>query len=134
MLPVQVQRVPLKSPEGTTIPARKAMHPRPVLPIMKNWIHEPQPQHTRTEALSQLVTQEHRDHLYHPVIIQHETYDKLNIRHPNLYISSTSNELGRLASGVGDRMTSRTDPIFLFTRIKSQQVGRQNIPIHSAIT
>ena len=49
--------------------------------------------------------QEHLNHLYHQFTGQRETYDKLKLQHPKRWITSMSNELGRLASGVGDIMT-----------------------------
>ena len=57
--------------------------------------------------------QEHLNHLYHQFIGQRETYDKLKLQHPKRWITSMSNELGRLASGVGDIMTYGIDTIFL---------------------
>ena len=45
-----------------------------------------------------------------------------------------SNELGRLDSGVGYRMTSRIEIIFLSKRIESQQEGSQHMPMQSVIT
>ena len=132
--PVQVQRVPFKSPGGTTIPARKSMPPRPVIPSLNTWRHDPRLGHTCTSAEAQLVIRDHLNRLYHPVTGQCKTYDKLNLWHPKLCITSMYNELGRLVSGVEDRMTSGTDTIFLSTRIKYQQEGRQNMPIQSMIT
>ena len=52
--------------------------------------------------------QDHLNHLYHPVTVQRETYEKLKLQHPKLWITSMSNELGCLASVVGDRIASRT--------------------------
>ena len=132
--PVQIQRVPLKSPGETNIPSIKAMPPQPVRPSLDIWIHEPRLRQIHAEAVFQLVIQEHLNHLYHPVTGQCETYGKLKLRHPKFWITSMSHELGRLASGVGDIMTSGTDTIFLSTRIKSKQEGRQHIPMKSAIT
>ena len=65
--------------------------------------------------------QEHLNRLYHPVTGQRETYEKIKLQQPKRWITILSNELGRLASGVRDIVTSGTDTIFLFTRIKSQK-------------
>ena len=70
--PIQVQRVPFKSPERATIPARKDMHLWPVFSILNTWRHEPRLWHTRAAAAAQPVTQEHLNHPYHPVTGQHE--------------------------------------------------------------
>ena len=110
--PVQVHMVTLKYPEGETIPTKKSMPPRPVIPILNTWRHDPRLRYTRASALAELVIQEHLNHIYHPVTGQHETYDKLKFRHPKRWIASMSNELGRFDSGVGDGMSSGTDTIF----------------------
>ena len=111
--PVQFQRVPLKYPGGTTIPARKTIPPWPVCPILNTWRHDPHLWHTCAAAVSQLVIQEHPNNIYHSVTGQFETYDKINLWHTKRWITRMFNELGRLASGVGDRMTSGTDTIFI---------------------
>ena len=110
--PIQVQRMPRKFPGRTTIPSRKTFPPRPVIPILITWRHEPGLWQTRAVLLDQLVTQDHLNHLYHPVTFQCETYEKLKLQHPKRWITSMYNELGCLASGVGDRMISGTYTIF----------------------
>ena len=114
--PVQFQRVPLKYPRGTDIPSRKSMPPRPVCPILNTWRHYPRLQHTGAAAVYQLVIQDHFHNLYHPVTVQHETYEKLKLKHTKLWIVSMSNELGRLDSGVGDRMPSEKEDIFFINK------------------
>ena len=131
--PVQAQRVPLKYSEGTTISVIKAMPSWPIRPSLKTWRHDPRLQRNRAAEVSQLVIQEHLNHIYHPVIGQCETYYKLNILHSKRWITSMPNDLGRLAPGVGDRITSGIDTIFLSTIIKSQQEGRQHIIMQSVI-
>ena len=55
--------------------------------------------------------QEQLNHLYHSVTGKRETYYKLKLLHPKLWIAIISNELGRLASGVGDMIKSGTDTV-----------------------
>ena len=119
--PAQVQRVPLKSSEGVTIPARTSIPPRPVRPSLNTLKHDLRPRNTRAAVVPQLVIQDHLNHLYNPVTVQRETYEKLKLQHPKRWITSMSNELGCLASVVGDRIASRTYIKKLSTRIKSQQ-------------
>ena len=111
-LPVQVHRVPLKSPGGTTIPSRKATPPRPVCSSLNTWRYYPHLRHTCAASVAQLLIQIHLNHLYHPVTGQRETYEKLKLRRPKRWITSMSNELGHLASGVGERMASGRDTFF----------------------
>ena len=68
--------------------------------------------------------QENLNHLYHPVTCKRETYEKLKLRHPKRWITSMSNELGRLDSGVVDIMTSGTDTIF-FIHKNQVPAGRE---------
>ena len=89
------------------------MPPRPVLPSLNTWRHEPQLRHTRAADVSQLVIQDHPNHIYHSVTGQREAYDNLNLQHAKHCITSVSNELGCLDSVVGDRMASGKDNIFL---------------------
>ena len=105
----------------SAIPARKSMPPRPVCPSLKTSRHDPRLWHTRAASVSQFVIQEHLNNIYHTVTDQRETYDKLKLQHPKRWITSMYNELGRLASGVGDRIPSRIETIFKSIRIKSQQ-------------
>ena len=88
------------------------MPPQPVCPSLNTCRHDLHLRHTRAASVAQLVIQEHLNNLYHPVTGQCETYDKLKLRDPKLWITSMSNELGHLASGVGYRMESGTDTIF----------------------
>ena len=73
------------------MPARTALHPQPVSPIMNTWRHNPRLRHTHASSLAQLIIQYHLNHLYHPVIGEHKTYAKLNLRHPKIWITSMFN-------------------------------------------
>ena len=130
----QVQRVPLKFLEWKTIPNRKSTSLRPVCPSLNTLRHDPCMHNTRAAAVSQMVIQEHLNHLYHPVTGQRENYDKLNLRHTKRYITTMFNELERLASGVGHRIKSGTDTIFLSIRINSHKEGRKHMLMQSVIT
>ena len=63
MTPAQVQRVPLKSPGDPAIPVRKSFLPRPVHPSLNLWQHYLRLWHTHAAAVSQLVIQEHLNHI-----------------------------------------------------------------------
>ena len=133
MPPVQVQRVNLKSPGGKTIPSRKSLSLRPVRPILKPWIHNPRLWHTCAVTVAQLVIQEQINNTYHSVTGQSKSYDKIKLWHTKCWITSMSNELVQLDSGVGDRIKSGIETIFLSTNIKYLQEGRQHISIQSVI-
>ena len=77
--------------------------------------------HTRSRALAQLLTEEydaHVNHLYNPVTGNKETYDSLRAQDPEKWERSFSTEIGRLASGVGERMPSGNEKIFFIPRAK----------------
>ena len=133
MPPVQVQRVNLKSPGVKTIPSRKSLSLQPVRPILKPWIHNPRLWHTRAVTVAQLVIQEQINNTYHSVTGQSKSYDKIKLWHTKCWITSMSNELVQLDSGVGDRIKSGIETIFLSTNIKYLQEGRQHISIQSVI-
>ena len=90
--------------------------------------------HTRESESAQLVIQEQLNHIYYPVTGQHKTYDKIKLWHPKIWITSMSNEIGQLASGVGGRMKSGTETIFLSINIKYLQEVRQHMPMQYVIT
>ena len=67
----------------------------------------------------------HLNHIYHPVTGTKETYDSLRTsQNPERWETSFSNEIGRLAQGVGDRMTSGNENIFFIPRRQVPQ-GRK---------
>ena len=98
------------------IPDRKSSLPRTVCPSLEPWRHDLHLRHTCTATLSQQVIQENLNHIYHPFTGQRGNYDKLKLRYTKRWTNSMSNELGRLASGVGYRMKSVTETIFFILK------------------
>ena len=81
----------------------------PVRPRPAPFRSDPRRMRTRSRALAQMLTHEydaHINHLYNPVTGNKETYDSLCAQDPEKWERSFANEIGRLASGVGDRMPS----------------------------
>ena len=72
--------------------------------------------HTRSCSLAQLLTKEYNAHVNHlyknPVTGNKETYDSLRAQDPEKWERSFSNEIGRLASGVGVPL-----PLFMVKRL-----------------
>ena len=102
-------------------PLKKAL-PRPVRPRLDPWRADPRRRHTRTTALAQLLQTDyeaHISHLYHPVTGEKESYDSLRAQDPEKWERAFSNEMGRLAQGVGTRMPDGNENIFF---IKKNQV------------
>ena len=102
--------------------------------------HDPRHTHSRSTALAQLMTTEyeaardaHLNHIYHPVTGTKETYDSLRSQNPDRWETSFSNEIGRLAQGVGDRMKSGNENIFLSLDVKFLTAGKSLTQIQSVI-
>ena len=64
------------------------------------------------------------NHIYHPVTGLRDKYDKLKLLNAERWTNRMSNELGRLASGVGYRKKSGTETIF-FVPKDQVPVGRK---------
>ena len=97
----------------THVPAAKPNLPRLVRPRLAPFRSDPRRMHTRSRALAQLLTTEYDAHiinLYNP--------DSLRAQDPEKWERSFANEIGRLASGVGDRMPSGNEHIFFIPRAK----------------
>ena len=102
-------------------PLKKSLS-RPVRPHLDPWRADPRRHHTRTTDLAQLLQQDyeaHISHLYHPVTGEKESYDSLRAQDPEKWERAFSNEMGRLAQGVGTCMPYGNDNIFF---IKKNQV------------
>ena len=104
---------------------------RPVRARLDPHRHDPRHTHSRSTALAQLMATEyeaardaHLNHIYHPVTGTKESYDSLRSQNPDRWETSFSNEIGRLAQGVGDRMTSGNENIFFIPRRQVPQ-GRK---------
>jgi hypothetical protein len=96
---------------------------RPVRARLDPHRHDPRHTHSRSTALAQLMATEyeaardaHLNHIYHPVTGTKESYDSLRSQNPDRWETSFSNEIGRLAQGVGDRMKSGNENIFFIPR------------------
>ena len=79
----QVQRLPLKPPRGADIPASKSSFRCPIRPCLYPWARDPLLRNTHTEALSQLVIQEHPNHTYHPVTGLRDNYENSSFKIPS---------------------------------------------------
>ena len=75
----------------------------------------------------------HLNHIYHPVTGTKESYDSLRSQNPDRWETSFSNEIGRLAQGVGDRMKSGNENIFLSLDVKFLTAGKSLTQIQSVI-
>ena len=120
----------LKYPGVTAIPARKALPPRPVYPRLNTWRQDPHLLHTCAAAVAQLVIQEHLNHIYHSVTGHRKNYGKLKLLHTKRCTISMYNELGRLASGVRDRIKSGTETVFIW---KNQVPAGRNATYSNAV-
>ena len=99
-------------PHGSGHPKQKSFLTQSFRPSLNPWRHDLCLRHTSAAVVAKLVIQEHLNHIYHPVTGQFKNYDKPNLGHPKHWTTSMSNELGRLASDVWDRMKSSTETIF----------------------
>ena len=109
--------------------AFKPSLPRPVRPRLDPWRSDPRRRHTRSEALAQLLTPDydpHIAHLYHPVTGEKESYDSLRKQDPKKWETAFSNEIGRLAQGVGERMPTGNENIFF--------IRKDQVPKHKKVT
>ena len=87
----------------------------------------PSQYHTRPTDLEQLLIHaydHHIAHIYHPVTGAKETYDYLRDQDTFKWETSFSNEIGRLAQGVGTHMKNGNENIFFIPKIKVQS-GRK---------
>ena len=83
--------------------------PIDMTPSSNPWQDDPQLQHSRSAAVSHLMVREYikshdANHMHHPITGLKETFDSLRCDNPDRRNRSMANELGRLSSGVGDRM------------------------------
>ena len=86
--------------------------------LRSRYIH-PLRQNTHSTALVQFLIQDyyHRiTHIYHPDTGAKETYNSLRAQYPVKWETSFSNDIGRLAQGVGNHMKNGNENIFLITR------------------
>ena len=94
---------------GADSPDIKPLLPQTFNPSLNPLWHDPRLQYIFAEAVSQLVIQEHPNHIYYLVTVQPKNYDKLKLLHPKCWTTIMSNELVWLDSGVGYIMKSGTE-------------------------
>lgn len=95
-----------------------------VKPRLAPWKFDPRHLHSRARAAAQLTIAEYTNkqdylhHLYDEITGKKETFETLRKKDPDKWNRAMGNELGRLAQGVGKRMTSGNNNIYYIPKSK----------------
>ena len=123
--------LPLPKAAPTLPPRVPPKPPHPVRVRLDPYRNDPRQAHSRARALAQIILKEqentrdaHLNHIYNTATGNKESYDTLRKQNPERWETSFSNEIGRLAQGVGTRMKSGNENIFSSSAIKSLKAAR----------
>ena len=122
-------KAPTMAPPELVPPSTMEESPNDSIIFSNPWQDDPRLQHSRSAAVAHLMVQEYLrshdvNHMHNPVTGLKETLDSLRQDNPDRWNRSMPNELGRLSSGVGDRMKTETENIF-YIRMSQIPKGRK---------
>jgi hypothetical protein len=129
-LPPPVEPLPETLPTNSNIPPPTTVElprvdvPDPAL-VPPPRVKLPRRPHTVSPERTPLTTPTHAlHHMHHPLTGTKETFETLRRDNPTRWNHSMANELGRLTSGVGDRMKTGNENIFYINKSQVPQ-GRK---------